>query len=322
MVLGVVFYTTCLFKIIEYFSLMELELATGSKTTKVRRSLSLTTINILLILCLGFIGFYTVQKMRNTKHESETLTAIPAAPVMAVTDSEITSPPISDYQTIWKRNLFNTSKENDPASKKKIAPEKLDLAGKDLGLELVGTVLADDPKISLAVIDNLKTKIQDGYREGDRAGDVLIKKVLRKEVIITTEQGDMLLSLERKRSFEDVKTSRVSKLSVSRTVSIRLSREEVQELPADIEQLLQQGLISPYMFKDKTYGFRIDKIPPLSVLSEMGLKSEDIILGVNGKAAIDPKQAADYFRTFDKTGEASIAIMRRRRSRIIHYNIE
>lgn len=322
MVLGVVFYTTCLFKIIEYFSLMELELATGSKTTKVGRSLSLTTINILLILCLGFIGFYTVQKMRNTKHESETLTAIPAAPVMAVTDSEITSPPISDYQTIWKRNLFNTSKENDPASKKKIAPEKLDLAGKDLGLELVGTVLADDPKISLAVIDNLKTKVQDGYREGERAGDVLIKKILRKEVIITTEQGDMLLPIKREESFEDVKSAPVSKFSVTRTISTRLSREEVQESLADMEQLQRQKLISPYVLKDKTYGFRIDQIPPQSVLLDMGLKSQDIILGVNGKATTDPKQAADYFRAFDKTGEASIAIMRRRRSRIIHYNVE
>ena len=183
-------------------------------------------------------------------------------------------------------------------------------------------MLADDPKMSLAVIDNLNTRVQDGYREGDRTGDVLIKKVLRKKVIITTEQGDMLLSVDHQESVEGVKSSPVSKRPVFGTGSIRLNREEVQESLADIEQLLQQRLISPYVFKDKTYGFRISRITPQSVLHKMGLKSQDIILGVNGKATIDPKQAAGYFRTLDKTGEATITIMRRRRSRIINYNIK
>jgi len=299
--------------------------ATGSKTpskTRVRRPLSLTILNILLVLCLGFVGFYTIQKVRNTEHKPETEPHITAEPVTALTDSEIESPPFTNYQAIWKRNLFKTSQKNVLTSEKKIAAENLALAGKDLGLKLIGTVLADDPQISLAVIENLKTKLQDGYREGDKSGEVLIKKVLRNAVVITTEQGDMLLSVEERKPFESVTASKGSKFPVSRTTSTRLRRKEVKASQTDIEQLLKEKLISPYVFKDKTYGFRIDKVPAPSVLRKMGLESQDIILGVNGRATTNPSQAADYFRALDKSGEASITVLRQRRNRIIHYNIE
>jgi len=50
-------------------------------------------------------------------------------------------------------------------------------------LKLVGTVAGDDSATSFAIIDNIRTRKQELYHEGDRAGDVLIKKILRNKVM-------------------------------------------------------------------------------------------------------------------------------------------
>ena len=63
-------------------------------------------------------------------------------------------------------------------------PKRLPLASKSLGLRLVGTVVAGDPEMSLAIIEQEGTGKQRIYYEGERAGMSLIKKILRNEVII------------------------------------------------------------------------------------------------------------------------------------------
>jgi transposase len=57
------------------------------------------------------------------------------------------------------------------ASVKEIPIEKIALAQKDIGLKLMGTVLADDSSLSRAIVQNQKTRQQEVYREGDQAAD-------------------------------------------------------------------------------------------------------------------------------------------------------
>jgi type II secretory pathway component PulC len=59
------------------------------------------------------------------------------------------------------------------------------VAAKNLGLKLVDTIVADDPEMSRAIIDNRKIRKQEAYREGDRVGVVTIKKVRRNKVILS-----------------------------------------------------------------------------------------------------------------------------------------
>jgi type II secretory pathway component PulC len=54
----------------------------------------------------------------------------------------------------------------------------------------------------------------------------------------------------------------------------------------------------------------------------MGLRSRDVIVGVNDESITDPAQAADFFQTIAEGGEVTIKLKRRRRTRQIRLNIE
>jgi general secretion pathway protein C len=246
--------------------------------------------------------------------------------------------PLDGYRQIWKRNLFNTGKVKEPDSEKKISLDKLAPAKKDLGLELVGTVVADDPKLSRAIIDNRGIKKQEAYREGDTAGKVRIKKILRNNVVITTAKGDELLTVEikesAKRSTPLSLTRRVGSQSSSaqqapgtrrprsRTRSISLNREEVEASLADIDGLKEQVRLSPYMQGDEPAGFRLGNIPRDSVLRKMGLRSRDVIIGMDEESITSPDGASDFFQKLAEGGEVTIKLKRRRRTRQIRLNIE
>ena len=303
-----------------------------------KRSWVLTLFNLLLLGLLIILGIYTVQNVRNVRLEPEAVAAIEPASLIAATAPEATIRPLIDYRFIWERNLFNISKEKAPVPKKEIAIEKLALAGKDLGLKLVGTVVADDPARNRAIIHNRSSRQQEAYQEGDQAGKVQIKKIMRNKVVITSEKGDELLTVEIEDSGKRASPSlaqqwasrnlpfqaQVPEGIVPRaaTRSIRLEREKVAASLANPDQLLQDMNISPYMQGDQPAGFRLDRIPPQNIFREMGLRSRDVVVGVNGEDITGPDQAVDFFRTLGEGGEVTIEIKRRHRTRQIRLNIE
>ncbi len=306
--------------------------------SKFRSSWFLTLLNILLLVLLVYLGFSTVKNLLNAGLEPETVPVVALAPANIAARPEKATPPLSDYRMISEGNLFNVSKEEAPGPKKEIAVEKLSLAQKGLGMQLVGTVVAYDSRLSRAFIDNRKTRKQEAYREGDKAGDVLVKKVLRNKVIIATKEGDRLLTVEIEAFGKKIKTSSAapqmsrssdprsqspgSTSSGARTRSISLERPEVEASLANIEQLLQELTISPYMQFQKPAGFRISNISRDSIFRKMGLSSRDVIVGVNDQNITSPDQAAEFLQTLAEGGEVTIRAKRRRRTRRIILNIK
>jgi type II secretion system protein C len=86
--------------------------------------------------------------------------------------------------------------------------------------------------------------------------------------------------------------------------------------------MMQQMRLTPYMQGDQPSGFRLGNIPRDSVLRKMGLRSRDVIVGVNDESITDPAEAADFFQKIAEGGEVTIKLKRRRRTRQIHLNIE
>ena len=262
-----------------------------------------------------------------------------AASAFADTRPEATAAvrPLDTYRNIWQRNLFNVSKDTLPAPQKEIALDKLALAHKDIGLKLVGTVVADNRQLSRAFIDNHSAREQAAYREGDRTGRVLIKKIMRNQVIIGTDRGDRLLTVENAEPRQMATTRSATQRAVAkasapsqtskslspgaRTRFFSLDREEVEASLADTDQILQEVQISPYMIADRPSGFRLGNIKADSVLARMGLRNGVVITDVNGETITGPDQAVMFFQTLKKGGDIAIKIKRRRRTIQIHLNI-
>ncbi|MBW2430641.1 MAG: hypothetical protein JRF56_16900, partial [Deltaproteobacteria bacterium] len=293
---------------------------------------------LLLLLLIGYLGFQAVQAIQIARLEADAVAASGPEGARPDVQPQASIRPLSDYQVIWQRNLFNVTVSKDSDKKEEISLEKIALAKKDLGLELVGTVVADNPNLSRAIIDNRKTREQEAYREGDNAGKVKIKKILRNNVIITTAKGDELLTVEikesAKRSTSSVSSKSIgsrspsssqtsgSTRSLARTRSIKLKRDEVEASLANVDALMEKVNVTPYMQGDQPSGFRISNIPADSVLRKMGLRSRDVIVGVDDDDITSPDQASDFFERLAAGEEVTIRVKRRRRTRQIKLNIE
>ena len=295
-------------------------------------------VNLLLLALIGYLGFLAVQNVQKAQMEPKAVDAGDPTPVRTTVKSEIAAQPLEDYRSIWERNLFNVAEEKSSVAKEEIAIKKLALADKDLGLDLVGTVVSEDSNMSLAIIDNRKTRDQEAYREGDTAGDVRIKKIFRSKVVITTDEGDELLTIDVKKSgkagtalrpqrsaskdYESPFLAAGSQLPVIRRGTLSLKREDVEKSLADLGGLMEEINISPNTQDGQPSGFRISNIPRQSILRKMGLRNRDVITDVNDQPITGPEQAAQVFEKLSQGGEISINITRRGRSRKINLNIE
>jgi type II secretion system protein C len=303
-----------------------------------------------LVGYLGYLGYHTVLNFKQSRLQPEAVAAVKPEPARRAVQPQIAAEPLKGYHKIWERNLFNIPDKTPAAPKTEIPIETIALAEKNIGLKLVGTVVANDAHFSRAIVLVTKTREQGAYREGDQAGKAKIKKILRNKVVITTEKGDQLLTIDdedfgkgRKAASKQRGASRGltspqpnaggmrfdvsgSQLPRRRARSINLKHDEVAASLADTDQLLQELTISPFMQDDQPAGFIISKIPRGSILTKMGLRNGYVVTQLNDQEITSPDQADDFFRTLAEGGEVTIQVSRsrgtRRRSRQINLNIQ
>jgi len=285
------------------------------------------------LLVVGLVGYFLVSALSNLLQAgSEPVLAPQTAPAESTSKSEVTVRPLEDYNIILERNLFGASKGQAIAPQEEVSLEDVPTADKSLGLRLVGTVAGDDAATSFAIIDNQTTRMQELYHEGDKAGDVLIKKILRNKVIVDAGKGEELLTLEleetgKKIEFAPAPQPEVrERVQVSREEARRFDRAEVEAALGNVEQLTQELSISPFTRAGRPSGFRIGKLPTDSILVAMGLRSGDLITGVNDQDITGPEQAAEFFQRLKQGGDVTIKIGKARgvriRDRLIHLKIE
>jgi type II secretion system protein C len=307
---------------------------------------------LLLVLLgyLGFLGYHAVVNFQQARSQPKAVAMVKPEPVRRAAQPQIAVEPLDGYRKIWERNLFNIPDKAAPAPKPEVPIENIALAKKNIGLKLVGTVVANDASYSRAIVHVTKTREQDAYRVGDQAGKAKIKKILRNKVIITTDKGDQLLTIDDedfgkggRASSTQARTagnltspqisagstgydSSVMPLNRRRVRSINIKQEEVAASLANTNQLLEELSITPFMQDDQPAGFIISKIPRGSVLTRMGLRNGYVVTQINDTAITGPEQAADFFRMLAEGGEVTIQIQRsrgvRRRPREINLNIE
>jgi len=300
-------------------------------------------VNLLLLLLLLCIGFLTADDLRRTLTETENVSVRKPSPdAGAAKPPAAENKPLPAYSRIWERNLFNV-KSAEPAAEKDIPVAAIAPAKKDIGMQLVGTVVAHDPSLNRAIINFPKSRKEESYREGDSAGEVRIKKVLRNQVVITTAEGDQLLTIEPedfaspRAAAPPVRPSNNTGLPAAeaassmataagstpvRTRAITLKREDVSASLADIEKLMAELKISPYLEEEQPAGFIVGKIPRRSILTRMGLRNGYAVTHLNGRPVTGPEEAAEFFRTLASSDEVSFQITRNRGVRPLAANIQ
>jgi len=285
------------------------------------------------LLVLGLVGYFLVSAAANfLQARREPVVSPQPAPAEATSEAEATVRPLEDYSIITERNLFGGLGSETPLPEEAVSLEGIPAAEKSLGLKLMGTVAGDDAATSFAIIDNETTHKQELYQEGDKAGDVLIKKILRNKVIVDAGRGEELLALELEETGKKVDFSQApqppgrERGPASRQNPYLFERAEVEAALGNVDQVIQELSISPFMRSGRPAGFRIGKLPRDSILIAMGLRTGDLIIGVNDQAITSPEQAAEFLQRLKQGGDVTIKVGKgrgvRMRGRVIRLKIE
>jgi general secretion pathway protein C len=278
-------------------------------------------LNILLIGCLGYVGFSLVYHF-TADEKSGTQTA-------EVHTINKNTPPKEDtfqrshYNSIAQRNLF-TIENKTAAAEKKINIENLKET--KLDLKLWGTVAGDSVK-AYAVIEDLKSRKQNLYRPGDTIEDATIKMIIREKVVLTVDGKDEILQMQKVQKGGTTRRAsgpvgRQPPRPPGRTQTITLSRSLIEESIKDLDKLSKEIKMQPHMENGEFDGLILTGIRPRSLFRRLGLRNGDIITSANGDRIDSAASAMNLLETFMASSNTSLEIKRRGRLRSIKYNFK
>lgn len=285
-------------------------------------------VNVLLITAgvyLGVSAVYTISG--NWLSPAAMPQALPGKVPLKQKDDH---PPLSHYDSITKRNLFNTRPDAvaGPAPAKAINIDNLKET--DLKLKLWGTVTGEGRR-AYAVIEDTKTRQQNLYRIGDSIQDATLKLILRQKVVLSVNDRDEVLGMEeagaakRGGSSPRVAQKRAStpRLPVSPNPrQLILKGDQIENALENLDQLMEQARIRPHIEEGKPSGISITGIKPNTVFRKMRLRNGDIITGVNGTPIESVEDAMQIFGDLSSAPEVQLEIKRRGRKRVLNYKIE
>jgi general secretion pathway protein C len=272
-------------------------------------------LNILLIAVAVYFSvkaFYKIATTNlNNTHSMEVTTRHVISP------EDATFHPISYYRAIMERNLFNSKKGTGQHI------ERLDietLEPTDLKLKLLGTVSGDN-KEAYAVIEDTGERRQDLYRIGDSIQNATLKMILREKVILRVNGKDEILGIEEVSG--SPKTRIVSKRAgMATSQNITLKRSRIETAVKDVNNLMKQVRIRPHFTNGKPDGLRLTGIRPNSIFYNMGLKSGDIITGVNNDNIESVDDVLKFYQSLQSSSSVALQVKRRGRPKTINYSIE
>jgi general secretion pathway protein C len=274
-----------------------------------------TILNILFIAGIVFFMvkvFYKIATANIDTNDSSKTTARHLVPSANTAHHEL-----SYYQTIIERNLFKTNSETGSG------PDKLDietLQPTDLNLNLLGTITGDQ-KEAYAVIEDTAVKKQDLYRIGDTIQNATVKMILREKVVLNVNGKDEILGIEKTNGSQKIRKPS-TELGRTGSQNITVKRSQIDSAIKDVNTLMKQVRIRPNFKNGKPDGFRLTGIRPNSIFYKMGLKSGDVIMGVDGKDIESVDDALKFYQNLQSSPNVQLQIKRRGRLKTIDYRIE
>lgn len=279
-------------------------------------------LNLLFIACAVYFsvkGFYKV-----TASYLDPVYPSKISTRQTITPEDTTHRPLSYYRSIVERNLFNTKTGDDQQ------PEKLDLETlkpTDLKLKLLGTV-AGDKKDTYAVIEEVGGKQQNLYRVGDTIQSATLKTILREKVVLHVNGEDQILLIEKESgkatpsNYSGKRDVTTLKQKDAALENITVKRSQIDSAVQDINSLMKQVRIRPHFTNGEPDGLRLTGIRPNSIFYRMGLKSGDVITGVDGKNIVSVDDALKLYQSLQSSSNVKVDIKRMGRSKTMDYHIE
>ncbi len=289
-------------------------------------------LNLLFLTAAVYLGVTAFYKTVTARMEAgETFRTGPPA---VERPAETAVRPLSHYAAIEDRNLFQTGDATAPPAAAEPEPETQPaeaLQETRLQLKLWGTVTGDGDR-TYAVIEEPRKREQNLFRIGDTLEGAKVKEILREQVILTVNGQDEVLRMaeapDRSRS---VATRAVPAQAPSTPFQgndgdspqqVNLSRSEVESAMDNVNSLMRQARIRPHFRNGKPDGLTLSRVRRDSVFTRLGLRSGDIITGVDGQPIQSVDDALKFYNSLKSASNLNLQIRRRGQTQTLQYAIE
>ncbi len=235
---------------------------------------------------------------------------VDVADVASPTRTEAASREI-DTDTIVNAHLFGVADASapEPVATPDVVPVS------NLSLKLKGTLAADDPEQSIAIIaDSSNNEKVYAIRDTVAAGTTL-HAVETQRVILN--QSGRLTALQLPREFESQPQRRTARTAPARTAAATPARTQAAA-GGSIRDAITENITSltdiirpqPYFRGGQQLGYRVYPGKNRALFSQLGLRPGDLVTEINGTPMTDPRQGMQIFRSLGDATSVTVTIER------------
>lgn len=198
-----------------------------------------------------------------------------------------------------------------------------------LPLELVGTIIHAQHERSVATIQVRGKDIHAVMEEEELDDMARIYEITRHKVVFRNLNTRKLEYVEIK---EDanlqiglVKDTSSARIDQPEQTNFKFRREEINTYLNDLPRVLQDAKAVPYVTPGsggEIGGFKMVAIKPGSIYEKLGLKTGDIIKGVNGEMVDTPQKAMELYQALKNSNDIQLEITRGGTTKSLNYNLE
>ena len=206
-------------------------------------------------------------------------------------------------------------------------------------LSLVGVVISKEASSSIATLKNEQTGQILILRTGENILDFTLSQVLENSVILKRGEQTYRIFLGRGRLNRTTKPPQKKPAGIlppapekkpaesqrpdSDVIHMEFNKDEVERrLEEELPLIMKDARFVPNLEEGKVRGFKIIRLPAQSILSEVGIRRNDIVLKINDVELNSVEGMLDLYMKFRNEDSFEVSIERRGKIFRIQYTLK
>jgi general secretion pathway protein C len=233
---------------------------------------------------------------------------------------------------IIKRNIFGSSVLNPTEQNPVQQIKENSISVLKAQFRLLATV-AGDEEVACAVIENIKTKIQDLYRTGDIIEGSRIERIDRNKIVLINEGQREVLNLyvsDRisegvEKSIEPViaqKPDAEEAVNIISPTEREINKKAFLARVGGMEAIMKTVQVAPYLEDGQEKGVRITGLEGLSMARFVGFQNGDVIQNINGSTVTNRRKAFQILRKARSQSSIKIQLLRGQEKKNLSFGIK
>jgi len=239
--------------------------------------------------------------------------------------------PPGSHSIIIERNIFGTSGVSPSNDNLLRNHNNLPTTLIKSQFRLLATISGDD-QVACAVIENMKTKVQDIYKAGDIINGAQIERIDRNKIIFFCGGQREVLNLRitcsalgpversEERIMDSQKPAEFVKVipPLERDISKQVSETKAQGMQIFLEKME----ITPYIINGEGKGLRIEGLDDFSLARYAGFKNGDVIQALNGQLLTNKQKAFQVLKKARTQSSLDFELLRNQREMNLSFNLK